>query len=49
MNKTQASEYLKYKDMLTAGYKFTPGGTKMTKVQIRQKMKPLYLEIIGGK
>ena len=49
MNKTQAAEYLRYKDMLTPGYKFTPGETKMTKVQIRQKMKPLYLEIISGK
>ena len=48
MNQKQASEYLKYKDMLTPSYKFTPGETKMTKVQIRQTMKPLYLEIIGG-
>ena len=48
MNSTQASTYLKLKDMLKPGYKPTLGEKKITKVQIRQQMKPLYLEITSG-
>jgi len=45
MTTKQASEYLKLKDMLKPGYKPNAGEPKLTKVQIRQQMKPLYLQI----
>ena len=45
MTTKQASEYLQLRDMLKPGYKPRPGENKLTKVQIRQQMKPLYLQV----
>ena len=45
MTTKQASEYLQLRDMLKPGYKPRPGESKLTKVQIRQQMKPLYLQV----
>ena len=47
MTKSQASEYLKLKDMLKPGYKPNTGEPKMSKVQIRQRVRPLYLEVFN--
>ena len=46
MTKSQKSEYLKLADMLKPGYKPAEGETKLKTVQIRQKMKPLYVQIM---
>ena len=46
MTKSQKSEYLKLKDMLKPGYQPAEGETKLKTVQIRQKMKPLYVQIM---
>ena len=45
MTTKQASEYLQLRDMLKPGYKPSTGMMKLTKVQIRQQMKPLYLQV----
>ena len=51
MTKSQKSEYLKLKDMLKPGYKADPDPNipKLSKIQIRQKMKVIYLDITQGK
>ena len=48
MTKSQKSEYLKLKDMLKPGYKPDPDPNvpRLNKIQIRQKMKVIYLDII---